>query len=176
MTDQETCDDFGVLTEPTTLVIQRWLPGPVERLWAYLTEADLRRKWLADGELTPEPGAEGELVWRNDQLSGATGQRPEGFGAEHRMATRVIAAEPPHRLTFAWGEGDVTFLLEPRGERVRLTITHTGIEARDSRVMIGAGWHAHLDLLVALATGDTPPVFWSHWTKLRRDYDARLPA
>lgn len=175
MTDQDICDDFGTLTEPTTLVIQRWLPGPVERLWAYLTEAELRRTWLADGEMVLEPGAETELVWRNDDLSGGEGGRPEDFGDEHRMTTRIVAAEPPHRLTITWGAGDVTFLLEPRGERVRLTITHTGIEARDSRVMIGAGWHAHLEVLVALATGAAPRPFWPRWTALRQAYEARLP-
>lgn len=25
---------YGVLTEPTTLTIQRHLPGPIERVWA----------------------------------------------------------------------------------------------------------------------------------------------
>ena len=49
MTDLATVDPYGVLTEPATLTIQRFLPGPVERVWAYLTESDLRRKWLAAG-------------------------------------------------------------------------------------------------------------------------------
>ena len=40
-------DAYGVLTEPTTLTIQRLLPGPVERIWSYLTDSELRRKWLA---------------------------------------------------------------------------------------------------------------------------------
>ena len=42
-------DAYGVLTEPATLKIQRLLPGPIERVWAYLTESDLRRQWLAAG-------------------------------------------------------------------------------------------------------------------------------
>ena len=41
-------DAYGVLTEPATLKIQRLLPGPIERVWAYLVESDLRRQWLAD--------------------------------------------------------------------------------------------------------------------------------
>ena len=52
MNDLSTIDAYGVLTEPATLTIQRLLPGPIERIWAYLTESDLRRRWLAAGEMT----------------------------------------------------------------------------------------------------------------------------
>ncbi len=38
---------YGALIEPATLKIERILPGPVGRVWAYLTEGALRRKWLA---------------------------------------------------------------------------------------------------------------------------------
>ena len=42
---------YGTLIEPATLKIQRLLPGPIERVWAYLTESDLRRQWLAAGPM-----------------------------------------------------------------------------------------------------------------------------
>ena len=35
MTDITTVDAYGVLTEPATLTLQRVLPGPIERVWAY---------------------------------------------------------------------------------------------------------------------------------------------
>ena len=47
-------DRLGVVTAPRTVRIERILPGPVERVWAYLTESDKRKKWLAarpDGRL-----------------------------------------------------------------------------------------------------------------------------
>jgi uncharacterized protein YndB with AHSA1/START domain len=44
------------------LRIQRLLPGPIERVWAYLTESDLRRQWLASGTMQLQPGASFELV------------------------------------------------------------------------------------------------------------------
>jgi len=57
MTDLATLDAYGVLTEPATLKIQRLLPGaPIERVWAYLTEGELRRKWLAAGEMEMKVG------------------------------------------------------------------------------------------------------------------------
>ena len=48
---------YGVLTEPSTLTVQRLLPGPIERVWGFLTQSDLRRQWLAAGDMTMEVGA-----------------------------------------------------------------------------------------------------------------------
>ncbi len=70
---------YGELIEPATLKIERLLPGPIERVWAYLTESELRRKWLAAGTMTLDAGAPVELVWRNDELTDPPGQRPAGF-------------------------------------------------------------------------------------------------
>ena len=33
----------------------------------------------------------------------------------------------------------------------------------------GAGWHMHLDILVARATGKAPDPFWDGWTRLLRN-------
>ena len=51
MTGLANPDAYGVLTEPATLKIQRLLPGPIERVWAYLMESELRRQWLAAGAM-----------------------------------------------------------------------------------------------------------------------------
>ena len=69
-------DAYGVLTEPTTLKIQRLLPGSIERVWAYLTDSDLRRQWLAAGEMEMKAGAPFEFLWRNDEFTNTPGQRP----------------------------------------------------------------------------------------------------
>ncbi|WP_193369558.1 SRPBCC family protein [Pelagibius marinus] len=175
MTDQNQADDFGTLTDRSTLVIQRWLPGPVERIWSYLTESDKRRKWLASGEMTLSPGAPLELVWRNDDLSRPNDPRPDSFPAEHRLESRVIAFDPPHSLTIAWGDGDVTFELQPKGDRVLLTVTHRGLVERSGKVGVSAGWHMHLDLLVAEVSGTEPATFWSGWSALKEAYEDRIP-
>jgi hypothetical protein len=41
---------------------------------------------------------------------------------------------------------------------------------------VGAGWHMHLDTLVASATGTAPAPFWEGWSRLQKEYDRRLPA
>ena len=168
--------DYAVRTSPDTVRIERLLPGPAERVWRYLTDSELRRQWLAAGEMAPRTGSEFELVWRNDELTDPPGARPEGFGEEHRMRSTITAFEPERRLAFTWGGGDVSFELEPRGRDVLLTITHRGISDHANLLMIGAGWHMHLDVLEARVSGTQPEPFWDGWLRLRREYEQRLPA
>jgi uncharacterized protein YndB with AHSA1/START domain len=177
MTDTLAPDAYGQLIEPTTLSIQRLLPGPIERVWAFLTENDLRRRWLAAGEMELRIGAPFTLTWQNDRLTNPPGARPEGFGEEHSMESRITVCNPPHQLAFTWGGGDVSIALEEKGKKVLLTLTHRRIVERSSRVMIGAGWHAHLDTLASRMSGKEPATpFWDGWLLLRQEYNQRLPA
>ena len=50
--------DRGTITEAGTIRFERLLPGPIERVWAYLTESDKRAKWLAAGDMDLRPGGE----------------------------------------------------------------------------------------------------------------------
>src|ERR1700722_6436365 len=74
VTKHSTLSAYGVLTEPATFTIQRLLPGPIERVWAYLTESDMRRQWLAAGAMEMKVGAPFELVWRNSELTDPPGK------------------------------------------------------------------------------------------------------
>src|SRR6185369_2273321 len=64
---------YGTLIEPATLKIERLLPGPIERIWSYLTDGDMRRKWLAAGKMELKVGAPFELVWRHAELTDPPG-------------------------------------------------------------------------------------------------------
>jgi uncharacterized protein YndB with AHSA1/START domain len=177
MNELATLDAYGVLTEPATLRIQRLLPGPIERVWAYLTESDLRRQWLAAGEMEMKVGAPVELVWRNNELTNPPGQQPPGFPDEHRMLSRITELDPPLRLAITWGStGGVSFELQPEGNDVLLTVIHRRVAERATLLNVSAGWHMHLDTLVARATGKEPEPFWDGWSRLKKEYDRRLPA
>ncbi|MGD8789441.1 MAG: SRPBCC domain-containing protein, partial [Burkholderiales bacterium] len=113
-----TPDAYGELIEPATLKIQRLLPGPVERIWAWLTDSELRRQWLASGDMQPEVGTPFTLTWRNDELTDPPGQRPAGFSEEHSMDSKITVFDPPRKLAFTWGEsGEVSFELDQRGKQ-----------------------------------------------------------
>lgn len=176
MSELSTAGAYGVLTDDTTLTVQRLLPGPIDRVWQYLTESELRRKWFAAGDMPGQVGEPVELIWRNSELTDPPGRAPEGAGAENRMQTRITALDPPHRLAIAWGDGDVTFDLVEEGDSVLLTLTHTGISDRSRLMNFAPGWHMHLDVLTARLTGAVPEPFWDGVARLRADYAVRLAA
>ncbi len=177
MNASATRDAYGSLIEPATLKIQRLLPGPIERVWAFLTDSEKRRRWLAAGKMEMKVGAPFEFVWRNDELTDPPGERPAGFGDEHRMQSRITELDPPKKISFTWeGSGDVSIELEARGSDVLLTLIHRRLPNRSTMLGVSAGWHMHLDVLVARARGEEPPPFWDGFARLRKEYDRRLPA
>lgn len=177
MTSRSSQNGFGTLIEPATLKIKRLLPGPIERVWAYLADGELRRKWLAAGHMDARAGATVELVWRNDELTKPPGKRPAGFPDEHRMLCEVIECDPPRKLVITWANsGNVSFELEPRGAKVQLTLIHRRLPDRKMTLMFGAGWHMHLDILLARIEGTEPEPFWDGWSRLQGEYDKLWPA
>lgn len=177
MTQTTTSSAYGQLIEPSVLKLERVLPGPVERVWEYLTKGELRRQWLASGEMDLRPGTEFEFVWRNDELTDPPGTRPEGMSAENRMVCRILEVAPPRRLFISWGvQSDVLFELAARGSDTLLTITHRRAPDRNVLLSVSAGWHAHVDVLEAKLAGRKPGPHWDNWVKLRAEYDQRLPA
>ncbi len=170
-------DAYGHLIEPATLKIQRLLPGPIERVWAYLTQSELRRQWLAAGEMDLQEGAAFELIWRNDELTDPAGMRPSSIPAERRMRSHIIKMDPPRMLTFAWEDnGDVSITLEPKGDEVLLTLVHRRLPDRQTLTGVSAGWHTHLAVLNARLRERKPDEpFWDGFNRVRRAYDERLP-
>ena len=176
MTQRQATDAYGTLIEPATLQIQRLLPGPVERVWAYLTQSDLRRQWLAAGDMDLKIGAPFEFVWRNDELTDPAGERPAGASKEHRLQSQITELDPPRKLAITWGTtGGVSFELEPRGEKVLLTVIHHRVADRTTLLNVSGGWHMHLNVLAARLNDEAPEPFWDGWVRLKQDYEQRLP-
>lgn len=159
--------------------LERLLPGPVERVWAWLTDPGLRRRWLAGGPMALHPGGAVELRFRHAGLSPDDGPVPERYREMHAhghvLPGRVTVCEPPYRLAFTWGGADgddaseVSFELTPRGDRVRLLLVHRRLR-RDDMTGVAAGWHAHLAILGAGLRGDRPPAFWTLHAALETRY------
>ena len=109
-------------------------------------------------------------------LSDPAGERPADKSAEHRQQCRMTEVDPPRRLAFAWpGAGDVAFDLEPKGDMVLLTVTHRRAPDRKTLLGVSTGWHAHLDVLADVLSGRKSEPFWDRMTRLRAEYDRRLP-
>lgn len=155
--------DYATVVSPDTVRLERLLPGPIERVWAYLTDSEKRRTWLAAGPMELQPGGHVEHVFRNTEFTPDDEPPPPKYAAlgdEHRTHGQILACEPPRLLSYTWSEGagqfsEVCFELEPRGEKVWLVVTHTRLGNRELMLSVAAGWHAHLGILDARLSGRT---------------------
>jgi uncharacterized protein YndB with AHSA1/START domain len=172
--------DYGTITEAGTVRFERLLPGPIERVWAYLTESDKRAKWLAHGDMDLKAGGEMEYVWRNWELAGPDEVAPEKWNKEFRMKGHVLKAEPPHLLVHTWDEetssAEVSFELTEVGDKVRLVLTNRRLPNRGELVGVSGGWHTHLDVLQEVLEGGPRTGFWNKVERLEQEYEARTPA
>jgi len=170
--------EFGAITAPETVRIERLLPGPIERVWAYLVEPEKRKLWFADGPMAHRVGGAVELIWRNSRLSKDDAPAPDGFGDEARGQGTVTTFDPPRRLGFTWAhhakpETEALFELSPRGDQVMLVITHRRLTTNDLVLGVSAGWHAHLEVLRAKLEDHEPPKFWATFGRMREVYRRR---
>jgi uncharacterized protein YndB with AHSA1/START domain len=154
------------LTAPDTIRLERVLDAPVEKLWRYLTRAELRSRWFMGGT-DAGPKGEFDLVVDHDKLSEDKNVAyPEGY-AQFKgtvWTEKVIRIEPPRLLetTFQSGKnGTVTYELFPEGEKTRLVLTHSGIVSPVGAQDFGSGWNSHLTVLAERLAGRSVKDFWA---------------
>jgi uncharacterized protein YndB with AHSA1/START domain len=168
---------YGVVLESGAVRFERLLPGPIERVFAYLTEGGKRATWFCGGETEPRVGGKVALFFKHSQITdepppeGARKMNDEGA----MMAGAVTAWDPPRRFAFNWvgmgdPDSDVEFELEPEGDKVKLVLTHRRLATRDRMSTVSSGWHLHLDLLEDQFTGAKPRGFWSRHEALKAEY------
>ena len=173
----KTNDQPARFNGPAELRFVRILPGPIERVWAYLVEPEKRARWFAGGPLEQRPGGKVTLHVRHKNLS-PDETPPEGQKESHdpgrHVSGTVTRCEPPHVLAFTfahYGDSEATFELTPEGPNVRLVLTHRG-KGDDLSYMTGfaSGWHTHLAHLIAELEGGPHPSFWALHAELFEQY------
>ena len=138
--------EHGVVTEPGTIRFERLLPGPIERVWAYLTEADKRRQWFAGGEMELRAGGKADLLFRHAELMspGTTTWRASSSGwpvrvtvrAPSAVASTVISAPKWRSISSVWsrlGAGSITWVWPGAPSPASSTADFTWAEATGSR-------------------------------------------
>lgn len=172
----------GVVTAPGTIQFQRTLPGPIERVWAFLTEPEQRARWLAGGPMEPNVGGAVALHFRHVDLSPTREPVPERYRqyeAGGIITGHVTRWEPYRVLAYTWEEGaerhtEVTFELTATGDDVHLVLTHRLLEAGPEMLSVASGWHTHLDVLIDRLEGRDPSPFWSTHSRLESVYERVL--
>jgi uncharacterized protein YndB with AHSA1/START domain len=171
----------GKFTTPAEVRLVRTLPGPIERVWEYLTDPEKRARWFAGGAMEPKPGGKVELFFKHKNI--APDETPPekmkhvqdpGFA----MPATILRWEPPHVLSYTFDEdSEVTFELTAQGKNVQLVLTHrAGPEDLSSITGYASGWHSHLAQLIALLEGAPRPPFWPMHARLKGEYVKLLAA
>ena len=142
--------DDGQLQTESSVRFERVLPGPIERIWDFITGSEQLSGWLG-GECAIEPRAGGAVSLSGSHIRGV-----------------VTQWRPPRVLAYTWNvfapgatesslpESYLTIALQPYGGDVRLALVHRPIVEGFEGLSL-MGWHTLLDMLDALVRNETPP-------------------
>lgn len=149
-----------------TLRFERLLDAPIEKVWQYLVDPDLRARWFMAGPTEPEVGGRFGLTMDHDNLSDQKVPTPEKYQRYigHSWDERITRFEPPHLLAITWEDGkagEVSFALSDEDGKTRLVLTHAGLRGREDAIDFGGGWHSHLATLERRIKGESVPDFWA---------------
>jgi uncharacterized protein YndB with AHSA1/START domain len=184
---------YGVLMGPETIKFERVLPGPVERVWEYLTDSDKRSEWFAAGPMDLKQGGEVKFKFDNSKLSGHPNDVPpkkekadgeacaddKSCGNTEKkpdtMAGKILQIDKPRLLKFTFMCHDVPtevqFELEPRGKDTLLRIIHSKLSERNLMLGVTAGWQTHVGILADKMAGVKPQPFWTTHAALMAQYE-----
>jgi uncharacterized protein YndB with AHSA1/START domain len=144
------------LIEPGTLRLERLLPGPIERVWAYRIRLEFDNSKLSREGAAPEK-------YRDRQTGKFDG-----------VITRL---EPPRLLAHTWmwngGDTEVAYQLAERGSQVLLTVVHRRL-GKELVPAVMSGWDVHSGILEDVLKGAEPRPFWTTHSQLEREYAAAL--
>lgn len=116
-------------TETRSVIVERVLPYPPEKIWRALTQSHLIEEWLMKNDFKPVVG--------------------HGFNLRANWGAvdcEVMAVEPNKTLSYTWAahglESVVTWTLTPTGTGTRLRMEQTGFQPDQQQAYQGAtaGW------------------------------------
>ena len=125
------------MTEPAasrSLVIEREMPHPPEKIWRALTQGPLIEEWLMKNDFQPVVGH--QFSFRSTPVPGWNGV----------IDSEVQVIEPNLRLSYSWGTmgmmSTVTWTLTPTKAGTHVRMEQTGFRSEQDAAYKGAtyGW------------------------------------
>lgn len=174
----------GVVVDGRTMQFVRVLPGPIERVWEYITSPEKRMRWLAGGITEPRVGGKIVMEFVHSRISDTQEATPAEFKKVENgcgFEAKVVTWEPHTLFVMTWGsekgapDSEVEFALRPQGKDVVLTLTHRKLPTRYEMLSVSGGWHAHLDILEDELTTGKRRAFWANFMANRGQYEDVVP-
>ncbi|EPG66546.1 SRPBCC family protein [Leptospira wolffii] len=169
--------NYGTFVSDSEVRFERLLPGPIQTVWEYLTDSEKRGTWLAKGNMEMRVGGKVELNFLHSSLSDEK-TYPDRFKAMENGISgeeTITEIDPPRFLSFTWyPDSEVSFELIEKGEDVLLTVRHHKLKKDNDKLLVSAGWHSHLDILVSKLYKETVPKFWQSFLKYESEYEKAL--
>jgi uncharacterized protein YndB with AHSA1/START domain len=137
----------GQLKRAAMVQFERVMPGPIERVWEFLTDPKRLPGWFGEGTIEPRVGGAVNLM----------GGHFRGVVTQWKPPRRVaytINVFNPGEAESPYPESYLTLELESRGSEVVLRLTHLPVLDRFEK-QNAMGWHTFLDMLEAAARGET---------------------
>lgn len=175
-------DDYGELLDESTVKFERLLPGPIERVWSFLTDGEKRARWLCGGDVETSVNGRVDMHFHNVSLSTAADiPRPEKYRdmpEKMSFSGTVTRCEPPHVLHHTWEfedeNSEVCYELREEGDKVRLILIHRRLETPRIVLDVSGGWHTHLNLLVDVLEDRELRPFYKMQEQFASEYGERL--
>lgn len=175
-------NEYGELLDKSTVKFERMLPGPIERVWSYLTESDKRARWLCGGDVETTEDGRVDMNFHNVSLSSADDiPRPDKYKdrpEKMSFSGRVTQCEPPNLLEHTWEFGDekslVRYELTEHDDKVQLVLIHRRLESMEIVLDVSAGWHTHLNVLVDVLEEGRRRPFYKMQEQYESEYVRRL--
>ena len=175
-------NEYGELLDENTVKFERLLPGPIERVWSYLTESDKRAEWLCGGDVESKPDGRVDMHFHNMSLSSEDDiPRPEKYRDMPEKVSfvgKVTRCEPPHVLQHTWEFenelSEVCYTLTEQGDKVHLELIHRRLDTMDLVLSVSGGWHTHLNVLVDVLEGSRVRPFYKMQTEYEAEYSRRM--
>ena len=131
-----------IATETRSVIVEREVPFPLERVWRALTQPHLIEAWLMKNDFKP-------AVDHRFQLRGDWGS----------VDCRVLVVEPNKSLSYTWGAYGlaslVTWTLTPASDGTRLRMEQSGFHPDQQQAYQGAkgGWKQFMGALETVVAG-----------------------
>lgn len=162
------------------LRFERVLDAPIDKVWRYIVEPELRATWFMAGPTDLRQGGDFGMTMDHDRLSDDDVPTPDRFKSYlgNSWSEKILALDPPRLLTIEWEEGkagQVTFALDEVGtDRTRLVLTHSGLRGREDATNFGGGWASHLMVLERRLRGERVSNFWALHAEAEKEIKSAL--